>query len=178
MGSVTDNTQQTATSNQAYVASSVIEKRLETQPLLDELENFLRGSRLIPHEVEGKGIIMKSVTTGTPKCNSEGVQSLMSFLQSIVNSQAVQGNLDRQQYDLFIYETNLSLVKSIVINNEGWAITDENIEVICDFMMSLIIPFMSRTIDDGERDSYEQTLRSIESNTVQQKRLPFGTTKG
>lgn len=117
---------------------------------------------------------MKPVSIGDPKCSAVGVQSIMAFCQSIINPAVVQGNFTQDQYANFIYETNVSLVQNIVINTDKWGITDEDIEVICDFIMSLVQPFMSRTIEDGERGSYETTLRSSETNTVQAKRLPFG----
>lgn len=175
MSQTSDNTAQNVSSNQNYVGASVISIRLETQGILDQLECFLRGAQLVPHEVEGEGIVMKPVTTGAPKANDLGVQSLMSFIQAIINPQVVQGNFDHNQYDSFIYELNVSLIKNIVTNSDTWGIDDEDIGVICDFIMALAIPFMSRTIDNKERESYETTLRSSETNTVQSKRLPFGS---
>lgn len=175
MSSKSDNTQQNVSSNQNYTGPSVISIRLETQGILDQLECFLRGAQLVPHEKEGEGIVMKSVKTGEPKANDQGVQSLMCFLMSLVNPQVVQGNFSKEQYDLFIYELNISLVKNIIINSDTWKIEDEDIGVICDFVMALVIPFLSRTIDNKERESYETTLKSSESNTVQSSRLPFGS---
>lgn len=174
MSSQSDQSNQVITSNQNYTGASVIQIRLETQGILDQIEAFLRGAQLVPHEDPEQGLFLKPVSIGKPKCSNVGVQSLMAFAQSIVNPAVVQGNLDRDQYSTFVYETNVSLVQNIVINSESWGIIDEDIELICDFFMSLIIPYMSRTIENGERNSYETTLKSSESNTVQAKRLPFG----
>lgn len=178
MTSTADNTQQNASTNANYTGASVISIRLETQGILDQLECFLRGAQLVPHEVEGEGIVMKPVKTGEPKVNDQGVQSLMSFIQAVINPQVVQGNFTEDQYNNFIYELNVSLVRNVIINSDTWRVEDEDIGVICDFVMALVIPFLSRTIDNKERESYETTLRSTESNTVQTKRLPFGSSKG
>lgn len=172
--SATESTQQNIGTNANYTGASVIEIRLETQAILDQIEAFLRGAQLVPHEVEGEGLVMKSVSIGEAKCSDVGVQSVMAFCQSIINPAVVQGNLTQEQYSNYVYETNVSLVQNIVINTEKWGICDEDIEVICDFVMSLVQPFMSRTIENGERNSYETTLKSSETNTVQAKRLPFG----
>lgn len=174
MSGQTQQTQQVTSSNQGYNTSSVIEKRLETQALLDQIETFLRGHQLIPHEVAGKGIHFLKVPCGKNKCNDVGVQSIMAFMHSIINPSVVQGNLTLEQYGNYIYETNVSLVQNIVINSDNWQISDEDIEVICDFVMSLVIPYVSRTIDNKERESYDNTMHTNETNTVTPKSwLPF-----
>lgn len=175
MASQTENTVQQAGSNANYTGASVIEIRLETQNILDQIEAFLRGAQLVPHEIPGQGLVMKKVSIGDAKCSDVGVQSLMAFCQSIINPAVVQGNFTQEQYANFVYETNVSLVQNIIINTDKWGVEDEDVEVICDFVMSLVQPFMSRTIENRERESYETTLRSSETNTVQAgRRLPFG----
>lgn len=175
MGTQTETSQGQASSNANYTNSSVIEIRLETQGILDQIEAFLRGAQLVPHEKPGEGLYMKKVMIGDPKCSDTGVQSIMAFCQSIINPAVVQGNFNQDQYANFIYETNVSLVQNIVINTDKWGIEDEDIEVICDFIMSLVQPFMSRTIENGERESYETTLKTSENNTVQARRFNFGS---
>ena len=47
-----------------------------------------------------------------------------------------------------------------MINLKNWEITSEDYDVICNFVMSIVIPFMTRGIDNKERDSYGQSLQS------------------
>jgi len=89
----------------------------------------------------------------------------LSLVTSIVNSQTVQGSFDRDFYDSYLEEVNISLCKQIVMNSVKWDICDEDIEPICDYVMFLIIPFISRTLNNEERKSYGETMRHVESNS-------------
>jgi len=188
--------QQTAStwgSNQHYHEASIIKIRLETAELLNQIENYLKGSRLIPVEVlvdihgeiitepeEGKEyetrIDWQTIETGESRANDRGVQGIMAFISSIVNPAVVQGNHTVEQWQNYVFETNISLVKMLLINQTTWGMEDEDVEPICDHVMSLVGPFMSRTIDNGERDSYETKVHTIESNTIRGK--GFGTKTG
>jgi len=154
--------------NQGYNQTSALMIRLDTQPILDQIEIFLRGGQIVPLETK-EGISSQFINMGTPKCNDLGTQSLLSFLSATFNPQVVQGNFTSERYDSYIYDTHVNLITNIITNSEQWNIIDEDIDVICDFVMNLIIPFISRLIDNEERKGYADTIKTVESNTLQQK---------
>ena len=43
---------------------------------------------------------------------------------------------------------------------------EHKLNYIIDAIMALIIPFMTRTIDNKERESYMQSLRTVETNVL------------
>ena len=164
----TQNNNAFNSNNAAYNQTSALMIRSDTQPILDQIEIFLRGGQIVPMETK-EGIGSQFVNMGSPKCNDLGTQSLLSFLSATFNPQVVQGNFNIEQYDLYIYDTHVNLITNIITNCEYWQIMDEDIDVICDFVMNLIIPFISRLIDNEERKGYADTIRTVESNTLQQK---------
>lgn len=166
--------EQVVTSNAGYNTASVLNLRLNTQPELDKIEEYLSGSRMqIVQNSEGNFVQVKA-ELGEPKLNREGVNQVLSFISSVFNSQNVQGNFDDARYDSYIEEFNINLAGMLVENAAAFEISDESIEPICDFTMSLIVPFMTRTLYNKERDSYAQTLQHRENTTQTSKGgIPF-----
>lgn len=147
-----------------YNAAGVIEKRLNTDETLSHIEYYLSGSREI---VKGTKIV--TVNDGTKRANQQGVQSIMSRIRGLFNSQVVQGNLDRDQYEQFIQEVHEELAIYIMTNLNTWEIKESEYCGIVDSIMNITILFISRTIDNKERESYGETMRAQETNVVQQK---------
>lgn len=148
--------------------ATILKYRLDTEAVLSAIRTYLEGiSKETVYAKDEKGQLKAyEQFVSNPKANPEGIHALMSFMQSCVNSPAVQGNFTTEgRYDFYIYEVNVSLVKMIVINCPAWEIADEDIEPICDFIMQLIIPFMSRLINNKERESYMGSLQSQETIT-------------
>jgi len=156
--------------------SNALKLRLESAQILEKLEIFLRGKYPVTHEEKGK-IVTEYVSIGSPQANELGVQMIMNKLQSIINPQVVQGNFDQAQYDQYIFEINVELIVMLTVNCYNWEIADENIQPICNFCMNFIIPYVSRLIDNKERESYNQTLVHRESNTLAQKGGGLGMIK-
>ena len=149
-----------------YATLSALQLRLNTQPLLDQLEMFLKGERTVYSEVGGK-INSEKITTGKEKVNDKGVQSIMAYVSSIINPSVVQGNFDAEQYENYIYNCRLELTEDVVINRGIYNIDGDDLNLIINFCMKLIEPFISRLIDNKERDSYEATLRTVENSRLE-----------
>jgi len=157
-----DTSQQVYT-NRYYNSASALQIRLDTNPITEKIENFLRGgSYVIVEDEKTKKITTKFVVQGVEKANKEGVQGIIAYLTSIFNPQVVQGNFDEERYEQYISELNITLAQFIVTNSTRWAIDDEDIEYIINFIMALSIPFLSRLIDNKERDSYGDTIQTQE----------------
>lgn len=158
----------TQSTNYAYHNATIIQLRLDTEKVLEKIEIFLKGSMIV-YEQKNNQIIAVKKQTGTPKANQEGIQSIMNMLSCMINPQTVQGNFDHEEYDQYIEEINIALASAIVTNCYDWKIKDEDIEPIINFTMALVRPFMSRIIDNKERDGYSNTMRHVESNTTATK---------
>ena len=154
---------------------TVIRIRLDASDIIERIETYLRGYKIIDYEtaegIEGQQVMKFS----KPKMNDEGVGTLLNWISGTINSQVVQGNfpVDKhgysEKYEEYVLEYNLDLLSMVVTNCVDWEMKDEEIEPFVDFIMKIIIPFMSRLIGNEERKSYSETIRSIESQNIHTK---------
>lgn len=168
------NREQVVTNTAGYNAPNVLNLRLNTEPELKKIEKYLSGQELfLQPDANGQPQTV-IVQVGEAKLNREGVDQVLSFVSAVFNSQNVQGNFDEIRYDNYIEEFNINLVAMLVENARDFKLKDEHIQPICDFIMSLIIPFMTRTLFNKERDSYATSLQSRENTTQTSKGgIPF-----
>jgi len=165
--------------NNGYQDSSALKIRLETKELIESIELFLKGSKLEVTQDEQGHIKTQEIWMGERKANEFGVQSILNYIGSIVNTQVVQGNFPSDSpghsdmFDNYIEEINLSLINIIFTNCYNWEIKDDDISVIIDHIMALIYPFMTRLIDNLERESYEKTITHSESHSQQGQKNGF-----
>lgn len=160
--------------NGGYSSASALQIRLDNQIIIENIELFLKGSKLIAREDSKGKVTTQTLRVGLPKANDIGISAILNYVQSMINPQVVQGNFPinnagrSPMYDSYVYECHVDMATFMVINCYDWEIVDEDIPVICDFIMKLVIPFISRLIDNKERESYESTIRHVESNTIRE----------
>lgn len=155
-------------SNQQYINNSALQIRLETKELIEKIEVFLSGIYQYPINDEKTGkIIIKQAKKGERLMNDEGVSHIVNYVSAIINPSVVQGNYDEEWYRDRITTTHKNLAYLLVINTYDWEIKTNARHSIIGFIMELVIPFLSRLIDNKERESYVATIKSVEnSNTI------------
>jgi len=157
---------------------NILKMRLDTQPLLDQIEYFMRGARWTIEQVPDGKIQTKKITMGVPKANDLGIQSVLNWLSSTINPHVVQGNfpVDKhgysQMYENYIFEFQINFGNYIVLNCYEWDINEDEIMGIIDFIMNLVKPFISRLIGNQERKSYAKTMESKETHMIGQGKVP------
>jgi hypothetical protein len=154
-------------SNGESPSSGVIHLRLDTSGMLDQIEAFLRGTRLMGYQ-QGKDGSLKPLymANGRAKLNDEGVQSVMSWLTLHLSPHTVQGNFKEDRYDEYIMEFEFDFRQMLMTNLHHWEVKIEDYNTITDGIMLTVQPFFSRLIDNKERESYNQTVKSQETHTV------------
>lgn len=171
-----DNSFNSTTSNNAgFNNASVIQLRLDSSSILENIELYLKGEQIVTVRTENGHLMEKRRPIGRPKANGQGVHSILNYVSTIVNPQVVQGNFASEsrgqsaQYDQYVEEVNIDMAKMIVLNMYFWDVREEDIDEICDFTMKLVIPFITRLIDNKERDSYGSSIQHREVSTVSDK---------
>jgi hypothetical protein len=154
-------------SNDGYTTAGVIQLRLDTAPMLDNIEAFLRGQRIRGYVQKDGAIVPIFQSIGQPKMNDEGIQSIMSRLTTEFNPHTVQGNFDKDDFFNFIYELDRSISCMVMTNRLRWGIKIEEYDAICDGIVHPAQAFFSRLIDNKERESYSTTMRTMESNRLE-----------
>lgn len=154
---------------------NVIRVRLDSSDVIERIETYLRGYKVIQYETEQGTDGHEILTFSRPKMNGEGIGNMINWISGTINAQVVQGNfyVDKsglsQKYEDYVYEYNVNLVTMVVTNCVDWDMDDSDIEPFVDFVMMIIIPFMSRLIGNKERESYYETIRSVESQNINTK---------
>lgn len=142
--------------------------RLSTDKLLSDLETQLKGIVIVPKLIDQNGItqyVEKKI--GEPKMNETGIQSIMFWISSVVNSATVQGNWDFMQFGNFLYRNRRDLAILLSVNSSTWKVDDNYLEFLCDLIMNTLEAFLSRLKDNEERKSYVNTMKISETNTMQ-----------
>lgn len=162
-GSVSQNTD--------FQSATALQIRLDTTKILQDIEFFLRGKEENWYLDETTGEMKpRIVQSGEPKANARGIQAILNYCRTIFNTQVVQGNYTIERYLDFIVEKRKELAERLIVNTYEWDLpSDDVVNELCDEVMNLAEPFLSRMIDNKERDSYSQTIRHSESNTISGK---------
>jgi hypothetical protein len=154
-------------SNQGYNGAGIIQIRLDTDLLLEKIELYLSGlKKQSLFNSTTQTVEEKLIAVGKPKANKEGVQGIITFIQSVVNPQTVQGNIDETRCYGIIADARMDLTKMIIISRVEWDIEPRETDAIIQFCMNTIKIFLTRTIDNLERQSYG-TFQTREVQTRQ-----------
>lgn len=160
-------------SNQGYTNAGIIQIRLDTDLLLEKIELYLSGlKKQSQFDPKTETVREEFVAVGKPKANKEGVQAIITFIQSVVNPQTVQGNIDETRCYGIIADARMDLTKMILISRGDWDIDSKETDAIIQFCMNTIKIFLTRTIDNLERQSYG-TFQTREVQTRQDNNKGF-----
>jgi len=181
-----DNTQQIASSLVSYGNDfNSLNLRLNPDPIIERIKYFLMGTKQELY-ADNNGIVQtRIVQWGKPKANIYGIQSILTWLSMIINVQVVQGNFhsDKQgwsfTYENYLYRMQISFGDYLMINLYEFGIEETEYNGIIDGIMCLVEPYISRLIDNKERQSYGQTFEKsgIQSNTVKSGGIQFFKSK-
>jgi len=153
-------------SNTDYLNSNIIQLRLQTDQLLQQLNDYLKGEYKGYKKLDDGTYTEVLIKKGKALANDEGVQAICGYMSGVINSSVVQGNFTESHYYCYVDRIHESLTRILVINYNEWSICQENLELIIDYIMNLVEPFISRLVKNLERESYAQTIRSVEQNTI------------
>lgn len=139
--------------------------RLETESIKEKISSYLTG-RVKDYRQDAQGnISIEEKSIGQAKVNQIGYQAIMSYVESLVNKSTVMGNfpLTEDLYD-FLKRSRKVFTMDLWINMHNYGIKSEEFGGIINNLFSLIEPFMTRTVGDGERATIRET-------TMQQDRV-------
>lgn len=143
--------------------SSFIEHRLSNKELLKQVEYYLSANRKkLIRDKETNEFYEEYVNVGKPLANEEGINHIMHILSMRTNTGVVLGNFTDEHYWNFLKSNREEISEEIILNCYEWGIEDSKINEIIDTIMSFLEPFLSRLIDNEERNSLMQQLVSRE----------------
>lgn len=152
-----------------------IRLRLETTPIIENIEMFLRGAQTIITEDEHGNVRAEKVIRGVQKANDEGIQAILSWIQLILNPHVILGNFPSDSknhstmYENYVIQVRLDFTDAVLKNCYRWGIADEDIDMIIDSFMNTVEAVMTRLIDNQERTTLIPTVHHTETNTVREE---------
>lgn len=157
--------------NQQLANNSFLQYRLDTRPLMRDIEIFLSAQKLVLKQNKDGQFYEDVDKFGIPLASKEGITALLNIMRlSMMNEHVVQGNLKREDYQKLMMDARKELTDHIIINCYEWGIDDTKLNVIIDSIMRFFKLFISRTIDNKERDSFMQQFLSKELLTQSPKK--------
>jgi len=148
--------------------AGILALRLQTDQLVNRFRVYLTG-KIIETTYDDETGEPKSteITIAKPKANPQGVHYLLNFFESIVNPQTVQGNLiNEDRYDQIVEEIHLGINQDVINNMYLWEIDEDEVEPLINNVINTIALFLTRPIENKERDSYNQTIRHQETSSI------------
>ena len=144
--------------------ASILKYRLDTKSTLDNLQVYLEGKVDYGGMSQNGELLVETKKLSKAKANQEGIHGIMAWVRSLISAPTVMGNfVDMNRYDTFIYEAHGSIATMLAVNAPDWEILDGDLEPICDTIMLLVQAFMSRLIQNKERESYMGNMQTMET---------------
>jgi len=145
-----------------YMDQSFMELRLSNKNVMLQVEDFLSGKRRgVTKNKDGtyKEVLFKK---GSSHVNDKGLNDLLHLIALRTNPLIVQGNFTREEFYDYMEMTRKEIAYAVMVNLYDWGIDEDKYNYIIDNIMAFLIPFMSRLIDNKERDSYQNTFATKE----------------
>ena len=160
-----ENKQGLQTQNLQYINNdSFMHLRINTESTLQRVETFLTGERIVWVEAPDteSGIAQEKGSLGEPLANKQGINDIMNSLYLMINQHTVQGNLKEDMYWEAVAQCRDELTFDFLENGSEWGVSDEKYRYIVDKIMFFIEQFLSRLIDNKERESFAASMTSKE----------------
>lgn len=155
--------------NMGYTGESILKIRLDTQQLLQQIEYFLKG-KAVRIRINEQGLAEEEVLeVGDPLANDKGVHAILSYASATINSQTVQGNYEWDHWREEVSWMREQLATDVFVNYDMWEIDPQNISIICNTVMNMIKPFLTRLVNNEERKSYSNYSESRNMAPPQKK---------
>lgn len=160
------------TNNYGYNGDSILKTRLDTQQLISQIESFLKGRQVVyEQDAATQMIVEKYITIGEPLANDRGIHALLSLASASINAQTVQGNYEWETWREEVAWCREQLASDVFVNHDEWGISPQNISLICNTIMNMIKPFLTRLVNNEERKSYSSYQESRVLQAPQKKGL-------
>ena len=154
--------------------------RLKTEEFIKEIKEGLLGGSFNVVQYEDGRVERVFIKTGERLLNFMGAGSIEKILRMHINPHSVQGNFQTknkvsERFEVMLEKFQTTLGNALIINKHKWDFDTSNYSWLVCSIRDSVEMFLSRCIDNLERESYGQTSKSTETNVVGKKGV-FGQT--
>lgn len=140
--------------------------RLDTEQALKRIELYLRGKDIQLIENDKGELVERVVIIGEPKMNDRGIQAIMHKLNSLFSSHIVQGNLTEDRHAQVVFYFHADLAEDLATNLHRWGVNVNDYSDLIDTIIPQVDVFLSRTIDNKEREALIPTMQHVERSDM------------
>lgn len=165
--------------NDEYTDATALAIRLDTNPILKKFAVLLTGKEYHLDRDEKGGVTVSELKIGDAICNLKGAHALINTLGFVLNPQVVQGyfHADKsgfsRKYEAYIEEIHKNLSANIMENLHNWKIEINHYNLIVDNIMHCLQPFLTRLLNNTERDSFGKSLQSKDHTIIRPDQGPI-----
>jgi len=120
-------------------------------------------------ELENRMVVDKD----NRRLNDKGVQSIMSTVNSFLDSSFGQGNTDVEHYRRLVADLNDSMKDDLFVNQEAYGLDDNDYKSIVEEVRRMAEIYLTRTINDLERKHLKNSMTVNESQSVEPQSKGF-----
>lgn len=156
-------------------SSDALQVRLNTDRLIEELENFLRGEREIVQTNESGQAFIVKVRFGEALANEIGIQNLIQFVKMTLNQHSFQGNIDKQEHYLLMIDLKKRLSRELMIYGLDWGMKTETKDTrfqAITVIESAVLTGLSRARNNTTNQALMPMIKMVESNTLDNRQQP------
>lgn len=171
------NAMQYQMNNQGFNSASALQIRIDTDPLIERFQIYLRGKDIrtvMDEEGNSKQVILWS---GSPIVNDNGYQAVMSWITLIYSTHVIQGNfLDEQYFGTYLMNLRKDFFLDMMKNRHEYNIPIKEIEALSAKFCNCAYMLLTRPLFNKEREGMNNTTKTVESmqtNPGQGWSIPF-----
>lgn len=159
---------------------STFKQRNDPAPIIQRYRLQLMNAYTIEENITDKETgEVKTVTKirfikGTnPKANKQGIEDIISYLEKIINSHTVQGNIiNMTEYNHKMISISQDITKHFIENRVNWGITLSDCDVMISNFINLIDLILTRPLENEERKGYGETYKDTTTREVRAQDKP------
>lgn len=148
-----------------YNDANAMQWRLGTDEIKAKIQIYLQGKAETFSRNEDGTFRTDVIMVGEPLVNDIGLQNIMMKVEQCFNSATVQGNFSDESFGLLMYQFRVSLADNLWVNMHKYGIEENAYNGLTDFLFYQMKIFLTRTLNNGERNSYGQSLQIKDSST-------------
>jgi len=163
-----DQKNTTGFATKPFIDANYMREKRNVDPIRQRLYEYITGLRL--QEVAEKDSqgdvywVRKYVPVTRPKLNNEGVGYLLSAFDLVINNQTVMGNITRAELWQYLGNYREDLACNLWENSDYYGLHMRHYHEIVGEFMSCVELFLTRPIDNKERESDTQSTKYVETN--------------
>jgi len=133
--------------------STFLQFRLDTSNLIKQVKITLSG-KLQHVYAAGDKIVSTDEEISDPLVNRQGFAAIVNYVTTNINNQVVQGNISEEYHANFCANLREDFSFMCTINLYEWGIDEQYFDYIVDTVINTIKLFLTRLINNKERESY------------------------